>query len=117
MCKTCQQPFPGNDFYVFGNHPYCARHYHQLNRTICVNCDRGIEGQFVETDRHAKFHPHCFTCKECHLILRDNYYEDPGSGQILCEQHAFNGPGKLAGPGRRFPERRTTRLMMMNSRS
>ena len=110
VCKTCKESFPTMDFYVLGNDPYCSRHYHQLNRSLCSKCDRGIEGQYAETE-HEKFHPHCFNCQECHLILRDNYYEL--NGKIYCEQHAFKTNHLMVGSARRFPERRTTRLMMM----
>lgn len=113
VCKTCQAPFPTADFYVMNNHPYCARHYHELNESLCKNCDRGIEGPYLETEQKQKFHPHCFSCQECHRILRKDYFEF--DGRTLCEQHAHRAaqqPSSL-GPGRRFPERRTTRLMMM----
>lgn len=115
VCQTCQRPFPTADFYVMNNQPYCARHYHELNDSLCTNCDRGIEGQYLETELQQKFHPYCFSCQDCHLILRDDYFEF--NGKTLCEQHAFGAartstPSSL-GPGRRFPERRTTRLMMM----
>lgn len=115
VCQTCQQAFQTADFYVMNNQPYCARHYHELNDSLCTNCDRGIEGQYLETELQQKFHPHCFSCQECHIILRDDYFEF--NGKTLCEQHAFGAahtstPSSL-GPGRRFPERRTTRLMMM----
>ena len=113
VCKTCQAPFQTADFYVMQNHPYCARHYHELNKSLCKSCDRGIEGQYLQTDQRLKFHPHCFSCQECHRILRDDYFE--WNGRTLCEQHAFRAaqqPSSL-GPGRRNPERRTTRLMMM----
>ena len=63
VCKTCRAPFPTADFYVLSNHPYCNRHYHQLNGSLCRHCDRGIEGQYVETDSKQKCHPHCFTCQ------------------------------------------------------
>ncbi len=63
VCKTCRAPFPTADFYVLGNHPYCNRHYHQLNGSLCKHCDRGIEGQYVEADSKQKCHPHCFTCQ------------------------------------------------------
>ncbi|MCJ1446382.1 MAG: hypothetical protein MMC23_006887 [Stictis urceolatum] len=111
VCETCREPFQTMDFYVLGNRPYCSRHYHELNRSMCTKCDRGIEGHYVETDRQLKFHPHCFTCQDCHLILRDNYFE-AGGGKILCEQHAFRS-NHLLGPGRCVPEKRSTRLMMM----
>ena len=122
VCTTCRAAFLTTDFYVANNNPYCARHYHELNNSICGSCDRGIEGQYLEllTDpSRRKFHPHCFTCQDCHLILRDDYYE--WNGRVLCEQHAFAAtqwstqqyPSSPLGPGRRFPEKRSTRLMMM----
>lgn len=117
VCKTCRAPFQTTDFYVHNNNPYCGRHYHEQNGSLCTNCDRGIEGQYLETDRRQKFHPYCFTCQECHRILRDDFFE--WNNRILCEQHAFGDAQRAAlqpsslGPGRRYPERRTTRLMIM----
>ena len=66
VCHTCQGPFQTADFYVIDNHPYCARHYHVLNGSLCKTCDRGIEGQYLETEVKQKFHPHCFTCQVSH---------------------------------------------------
>ena len=63
VCKTCKEPFQTTDFYVISNHPYCARHYHQLNHSLCTTCDRGIEGQYLETEVKQKYHPDCFTCQ------------------------------------------------------
>ncbi|KAL8872775.1 MAG: hypothetical protein Q9174_001651 [Haloplaca sp. 1 TL-2023] len=113
-CKTCKEPFQTADFYVHDNHPFCARHYHELNGSLCKACDRGIEGQYLETELKQKFHPYCFTCQDCHRILRDDYFEM--GGKTYCEQHALGisqQQTSLLGPGRRHPERRTTRLMMM----
>lgn len=63
VCKTCRQPFQTADFYVLNNYPYCERHYHQLNDSLCRACDRGIEGQYLATESKQKFHPQCFTCQ------------------------------------------------------
>ena len=63
VCQTCKEPFQTTDFYVIENNPYCARHYHELNGSLCKTCDRGIEGQYLETEVKQKFHPHCFTCQ------------------------------------------------------
>ena len=136
VCKTCQEPFQTADFYVLDNHPYCEQHYHQLNGSLCKSCDRGIEGQYLETELKQKFHPACFTCQvshsyvggwrrgtggndanfgsqDCRKVLRDDYFEM--NGRMYCEQHAFRAAqqASILGPGRRHPERRTTRLMMM----
>ena len=80
VCRTCKEPFQTADFYVIGNHPYCSRHYHQLNGSLCRTCDRGIEGQYVETELKQKFHPSCFTCQvgmtvqhsACRILSTDN---------------------------------------------
>ena len=63
VCKTCKEPFQTTDFYVMNNQPYCGRHYHQLNDSMCKKCDGGIEGQYLETELKQKFHPNCFTCQ------------------------------------------------------
>lgn len=115
-CKTCSDPFPTAEFYVFENSPYCERHYHELNHSLCTSCDRGIEGQYLETDNRRKFHPRCLTCTTCRVVLRDDYYEV--GGQKYCDRHAQHAAApsqSLLGPGGYRPrmEKRRTRLMMM----
>jgi hypothetical protein len=122
VCKTCTEQFATADFYVIKNHPYCAQHYHALNGSMCKSCDRGIEGQFLETEAKQKFHPTCFTCTMCNQTLRDDYFEM--NGKPYCERDAMRAarqqrnnnmlgvPG--GGSGRMYPERRTTRLMMVD---
>ena len=118
VCRTCRDPFPSAEFYVFNNSPYCEQHYHELNGSLCMTCNRGIEGQYLETDQRKKFHPRCFSCQTCRIILRDEYYEV--GGKAYCERHAYaaqKGNSSLApgGPGFRNNnlQKRRTRLMMM----
>ncbi|KAF2466040.1 uncharacterized protein BDR25DRAFT_269107 [Lindgomyces ingoldianus] len=116
VCRTCRDPFPTADFYVFENSPYCEQHYHQLNGSLCKSCDRGIEGQYLETDQRQKFHPKCFTCLVCRIVLRDDYYEV--GGKVYCDRHAYHASqqSNFLGPGgnkSRNLQKRTTRLMMM----
>ncbi|KAF2023547.1 hypothetical protein EK21DRAFT_80614 [Setomelanomma holmii] len=116
VCRTCSDPFPTAEFYVFDNSPYCERHYHELNGSVCTACNRGIEGQYLETDARRKFHPRCFTCTTCRIVLRDDYYEV--AGQKYCDRHAQSAaapPQNFLGPGGYRPrmEKRRTRLMMM----
>ncbi|KAF2787471.1 hypothetical protein K505DRAFT_125591 [Melanomma pulvis-pyrius CBS 109.77] len=116
VCRTCQDPFPSAEFYVFDNSPYCEQHYHELNGSMCKRCNRGIEGQYLETDRRQKFHPRCFTCSTCRIVLRDDYYEV--GGRVFCDRHAFHAAQQntFLGPGGQKPrnlQKRTTRLMMM----
>jgi hypothetical protein len=148
-CRTCEQPFATADFYVIDNQPYCEHHYHEANGSLCAGCHHGIEGQYLETTSSAdsnggpptdkKFHPRCFTCVDCKLVLSDDYFEI--KGRVYCERHALaamrssprigalpgasagnrgagphSGAGGLSAPVDRrglMAERRTTRLMVM----
>lgn len=148
-CRTCEQPFATADFYVIDNQPYCEHHYHEANGSLCAGCHCGIEGQYLETTSSAdsnggppvdkKFHPRCFTCVDCKMVLSDDYFEI--KGRVYCERHALaamrssprvgglpgapagncgagpqSRPGGLSAPVDRrglMAERRTTRLMVM----
>ncbi|KAF9903590.1 hypothetical protein BX616_001589, partial [Lobosporangium transversale] len=48
-CQTCKKPFPDKSFYVYGDSPYCRRHYHKLNNSLCKGCDEPIEGPCAQT--------------------------------------------------------------------
>lgn len=52
VCTTCRAPFSSQEleFYVLHDAPYCARHYHELNGSLCAGCGVGIEGQYLETE-------------------------------------------------------------------
>lgn len=123
VCKTCKEPFSTTTFYVLDDSPYCERHYHQLNGSMCKTCDRGIEGQYLQTERGTKHHPKCLTCDDCKVVLRDDYFEM--GDRIYCERDAIRrsrpqgGRGMLGANsnlgvnGSSRMERRTTRLMMI----
>ncbi|ORX50936.1 hypothetical protein DM01DRAFT_1092392 [Hesseltinella vesiculosa] len=38
-CQTCHASFPDSTFYIYDSAPYCRRHYHQLNNSLCRSCD------------------------------------------------------------------------------
>lgn len=115
VCATCYEPFQASTFYVINNAPYCERHYHKLNGSVCSTCDKGIEGQYLESERKQKYHPGCLTCSDCKKSLRHDYFEM--DGRVYCERDAFRRAqqGRFLGPGAggtNRMERRTTRLMM-----
>jgi hypothetical protein len=115
VCATCSEPFQTSTFYVIDDSPYCERHYHKLNGSVCDTCDKGIEGQYLESERKQKFHPSCLTCADCKRSLRHDYFEM--NRKVYCERDAFRRAqqGRFLGPGgaTNRMERRTTRLMMM----
>jgi len=75
-CQTCHKPFDGTA-YPFNNLPYCERHFHEKNKSICTRCSSPINGQCIKAlDR--SFHPNCFTCHVCHVKLGAEYYDVDG---------------------------------------
>lgn len=128
VCRTCRDPFPSAEFYVIRDAPYCEEHYHRLNNSVCASreCGRGIEGQFLETERKQKFHPNCLRCNSCREVLKGDYYEVRGGvfcqGDALRQQQmmmqqqqrgGMRGRGGGLMPGMSRLEKRSTRLMMM----
>lgn len=145
VCNTCQEPFSSAVFYVLDDQPYCGRHYHKLNGSLCGSCGNGIEGQYLEDESSKKHHVGCFRCHDCGIALEDGYFEVDGIA--LCERDAWrrtqpygrqNSVGSMGyvgardrsrglGPGGPVPrvpsnlapgprmEKRMTRLLMMGA--
>ncbi|KAI0595854.1 hypothetical protein F4775DRAFT_335980 [Biscogniauxia sp. FL1348] len=87
VCTTCQKPFTSSTFYVLDDKPYCEQHYHKLNGSLCGTCHRGIEGQYLEDEAPRKYHPACFRCGDCGIVLRDGYFDV--NGRPYCERDAW----------------------------
>ncbi|KAL1960559.1 hypothetical protein VTO42DRAFT_7138 [Malbranchea cinnamomea] len=98
VCNVCRSPFQTADFYILNDNPYCAQHYHQLNGSLCSACNTGIEGPCLQTEEPEtnvdnnssnpgackKYHPDCFKCRTCRVILRGDYFE--WEGNVYCER-------------------------------
>ncbi|KAM7191468.1 LIM domain containing protein [Naviculisporaceae sp. PSN 640] len=87
VCSTCKEPFSSATFYVLEDRPYCHRHYHELNGSLCGSCDKGIEGQYLEDESAKKHHVGCFRCGDCGMALKDGYFEVNGGS--YCEKDAW----------------------------
>ena len=106
VCHVCRSPFATADFYVLNDAPYCGKHYHEANGSLCHGCGDGIEGQYleVETDETTKpnlntrqpskkdqqpkkYHRTCFTCSTCKIMLNEDYFV--WAGKTYCERDAF----------------------------
>ncbi|KAI0536112.1 hypothetical protein GGR58DRAFT_406561 [Xylaria digitata] len=119
VCATCKEPFSSATFYVHEDRPYCEQHYHKLNGSLCGSCNHGIEGQYLEDEVPQKYHPGCFRCGDCGVVLRDGYFDV--NGRSYCERDAWRrmqsaaraqqmGPpppqqrqGSTSGPSRQAP--------------
>lgn len=118
-CAACEAPFADGSFYVYNNQPYCSRHYHRLNGSLCRECESGIEGDCRQTDTGDRFHPQCFSCQytskkgACLEPLADYYVV---GGQRLCERHAARVGRRLAKAGQKLPDLRAQkRITMLHS--
>ncbi|KAJ9478243.1 Paxillin-like protein 1 [Pseudozyma hubeiensis] len=116
-CAACEAPFTDGSFYVFNNQPYCSRHYHRLNGSLCRECETGIEGDCRQTDAGDRFHPACFCCQyssskrgACAEALAEYYVV---GGQRLCERHADKVSRKLVRAGQKQVDLRAQKRMTM----
>lgn len=110
VCTTCQEPFQTAEFYVHGDRPYCKRHYHKMNGSLCGSCRDGIEGQYLEDESTSKYHVQCFRCGDCQNVLRDGYYEV--DGRAYCERDAWR---RIQQTQRRSPSMSSQRSYGSNS--
>ncbi|KAI9320132.1 hypothetical protein BX666DRAFT_1919538 [Dichotomocladium elegans] len=81
-CYACHEPFSSNVFYVYNNMPYCRRHYHQMNNSLCKGCNEPVEGRCAQTSEGWRFHPQCFRCSICNTYITDIYYTS--ENHIFC---------------------------------
>ncbi|KAI7904567.1 uncharacterized protein BX663DRAFT_502829, partial [Cokeromyces recurvatus] len=91
-CQICHASFPDEKFYVFNNQPYCKRHYHMLNNSLCYRCHEGIEDLCAHTEEGWRFHPDCFICEICQEKLNDIYYVF--ERRIYCKRHIQPYPSR-----------------------
>ncbi|KAK3328361.1 hypothetical protein B0T19DRAFT_188684 [Cercophora scortea] len=87
VCSSCKEAFSSSTFYVIDDQPFCQRHYHELNRSLCGSCDNGIEGQYLEDESAKKHHVGCFRCGDCGMVLSNGYFEV--NGKAYCEKDAW----------------------------
>ncbi|CAO3683483.1 unnamed protein product [Umbelopsis ramanniana] len=87
-CQTCHNAFPDNTFYVYDGAPYCKRHYHRLNNSLCRSCDEPIEGPCVQTIEGWRYHPVCLSCSVCRIPITDVYYIH--ENRTYCETHMLH---------------------------
>lgn len=96
--------------------PYCQRHYHVVNDTICAWCDSGIEGECIENELRQKWHMHCLRCSMCDCMISHDYYNI--NGYVFCEsdaQQIMHEEAKTvngSSVGDLKVERRKTKLLM-----
>lgn len=74
-CSKCDIKFNRRiQCYILNNKPYCQKHYHIENDSICKICQGYIEGECLENDKKERFHSKCLTCFLCKNTITNNYF-------------------------------------------
>lgn len=111
-CLACNIRFNKSvPCYILDDKPYCRRHYHEENSSICQSCREFIEGECVENDRMERFHTHCLLCFLCREPITNDYFIY-NSQVPLCSNHDPESlPTELLGSNDSTVSKRRTRLI------
>lgn len=60
--------------YILNDMPYCQRHYHENNNSICKSCNGFIEGECLENDKKERYHVNCLKCFLCKRAITQDYF-------------------------------------------
>lgn len=83
-CNQCGEKFnKGSSCYVFEDQPYCERHFHELNGSLCQICNRGVEGECLQNEVNEVFHIDCLKCCICGLNVDGDYFIF--RDEVMCE--------------------------------
>lgn len=86
-CNKCNAKFnKGSSCYVHGDQPYCERHFHELNGSLCKVCNKGVEGECLQNEVNEVFHIDCLKCVICGLNVTGDYFIF--RGEVMCEDDA-----------------------------
>ncbi|CUS24754.1 LAQU0S19e00870g1_1 [Lachancea quebecensis] len=74
-CIKCELTFSKKVVcYILDDEPYCQRHFHETNNSICGICQGFIEGKCLENDRDERFHVDCLKCFRCGEFICEDYF-------------------------------------------
>ncbi|KTW29401.1 hypothetical protein T552_04112 [Pneumocystis carinii B80] len=107
---NCQKLFTTSEVYVFEGEPFCSKHYHMLNNSLCAACGEGIEGKCFQTETNDKYHFYCFTCYSCKKPLNGEYFDI--DGKAYCEKDVAKLLTLKMLPYQRL-EKRETKILTM----
>lgn len=60
--------------YILNDMPYCQKHYHENNNSICKVCNKFIEGECLENDKKERYHVNCLRCFICKKTITQDYF-------------------------------------------
>jgi len=81
VCAQCFQGFQDGIYYEFENRKYCEYDFQLLFAPCCRGCKNFINGRVIKAI-NFNWHPDCFTCASCNIVLTD-------TGFVKNNQKAF----------------------------
>ncbi|XP_065322948.1 LIM and senescent cell antigen-like-containing domain protein 1 isoform X2 [Gordionus sp. m RMFG-2023] len=84
VCAQCFRPFPEGIFYEYEGRKYCEHDFHVLFAPCCSSCGEFIVGRVIKA-MNSNWHPECFTCNNCQLLLADVGFVKIGN-KALCKE-------------------------------
>lgn len=73
VCAQCFQSFQDGIYYEFENRKYCEYDFQLLWAPCCRECKNFIKGRVIKAINY-NYHPECFKCNSCHIILTDSSF-------------------------------------------
>eukprot|EP01121_Diplochlamys_sp_Union-15-3_P003646 TRINITY_DN13588_c0_g1_i1.p1 TRINITY_DN13588_c0_g1~~TRINITY_DN13588_c0_g1_i1.p1 ORF type:complete len:361 (+),score=45.98 TRINITY_DN13588_c0_g1_i1:35-1117(+) len=86
VCPSCQQPFPGGNYYVLNNDLTCEQCYYAAQSTKCKKCGQPIIGEVLNA-MNTHWHPEHFNCNSCNKSLVGGIFFEV-RGMPFCELHS-----------------------------
>lgn len=87
VCSFDGMPFPGDQFHIFNDHPYCKQHLDIVQADTCGACNKPIVGKKQYEALGSKFHVECFKCKHNGHQIKDGDMYLEYEGQLFCQTH------------------------------
>ncbi|XP_066921614.1 insulin gene enhancer protein ISL-2B-like [Clytia hemisphaerica] len=96
-CENCGDNLSFLDScYVRNGRPYCKQDYQRMFGKTCSGCNVKLnENDFVMKIKSHVFHPECFRCIICNVILTSGDSFRFNLNGIVCKQHFDAFQGKL----------------------
>eukprot|EP01121_Diplochlamys_sp_Union-15-3_P022493 TRINITY_DN959_c0_g1_i1.p1 TRINITY_DN959_c0_g1~~TRINITY_DN959_c0_g1_i1.p1 ORF type:complete len:440 (-),score=65.22 TRINITY_DN959_c0_g1_i1:49-1263(-) len=85
VCTYCSQPFPGGQYVIHNDEPYCDRDFHELFSPRCKVCGDPIKDKCINAGNNLFYHSNHFCCFACGKPLTGQKYKVlEGTEEIYC---------------------------------
>jgi len=91
-CATCKKILKEDNYIAEKDKAYCKADWVKQFAPKCHDCGKGV-GQVLTGEAvialGREYHPHCFYCKDCNLLLDERTYYEVDN-EPYCQEHYHN---------------------------